>query len=59
MSNDRKGQFAVHCILCGKNFYADTEIKCGCTFNGKPLCKTGDIQREMERRFVDKKGGAA
>lgn len=52
-----KGEFAVHCIICGKNFYADTEPVCGGTVNGKPMCKTDDIRREIEKRTVEKKGG--
>ena len=51
MNKDRKGQFSVHCILCGKNFYADTKPDCGGTLNGKPMCKTGDIKRVIETRL--------
>jgi hypothetical protein len=48
MSKNRKGEFAVHCLLCGKNFYADTRLDCGGTYNGQPMCKTTDKKRAME-----------
>ena len=48
---NRKNEFCVHCILCGKNFYKDTEVTCGGLYSGKPMCKTSDIEREMNKRL--------
>lgn len=56
MNNDkRKGQFSVHCILCGKTFFADTKPECGGLLDGKPMCKTGDIQRAIEKNVIGAK----
>ena len=51
MTKQRKNEFAVHCILCGKDFYADTKVTCGGTYNGKPMCKTDDVRRAMDERL--------
>lgn len=55
MSKNRKGEFVIRCILCGKNFYADTRPDCGETYNGQPICKTTDIKRAMEKRIASVK----
>ena len=54
MPDKRKGQFSVHCILCGKDFYSDTKPVCGGLVNGKPMCETKDIQKAVEKNV---KGG--
>ena len=47
-----KGEFVVHRIMCGKNFRVDDRVvTCGGSYNGAPLCSTGDIQREMDKRL--------
>ena len=47
----KKNEFVVHCIMCGKNFSVGDKVECGGIYNGTPLCKTGDIQREIDRRL--------
>ncbi len=46
-----KNEFVVHCILCGKDFRVGDKAECGGTYNGNKLCKTGDIQRELDSRL--------
>ena len=46
-----KGEFVVHCILCGKDFRAGGNAECGGLANGKPMCSTGDIRRELGARL--------
>jgi len=47
----KKGEFVVHCIMCGKNFRAGEKAECGGLIDGKPMCKTDDIQREIDKRL--------
>jgi len=58
VTEDRNGQFAVHCILCGKNFYADSKIECGGMIGGKPMCKTNDIKKEFDKRIYGEVKGS-
>ena len=51
VSEERKGEFSVHCVRCGKNFFSDTKPTCGGTINGQPMCRTDDIERAMEERL--------
>ncbi len=50
-----KNEFVVHCIMCGKNFRIGDKAECGGLFSGKPMCKTYDIQRELDNRIVKHK----
>jgi len=50
-----KNEFVVHCIMCGKNFRIGDKAECGGLFSGKPMCKTDDIQRELDNRLVKHK----
>ena len=54
MNKVKPNEFVVHCILCGKNFRVGDTAKCGGTGNGRPLCRTGDIQRELDSRLHQK-----
>jgi hypothetical protein len=51
----KNGEFVVHCILCGKDFCVGAEAKCGGFMNGDPMCRTGDIQRELDSRLPAQK----
>ena len=46
-------EFAIHCIVCGKDFRIGDKPECGGRLNGKPMCETGDIQREMDKRLQE------
>ena len=52
MTKRRENQLAVHCIKCGKNFFADTKPVCGGIINGHPMCRVDDIKRAQEDRLV-------
>lgn len=47
--DSRKGQFSVHCIMCGKTFFSDTAPECGGLISGKPMCETRDIQKAIAK----------
>ena len=51
MSKPKKGEFVVRCVMCGKDFRVGDKAECGGLYSGKPMCKTGDIQRELDRRL--------
>lgn len=51
----KKGEFVVHCLMCGKNFRVGDKAVCGGIANGKPICRTGDIQRELDSRLPQAK----
>ena len=51
MSKPKKGEFVVHCIMCGKDFRVGDKAECGGLFSGKPMCRTGDIQRALDERL--------
>ena len=55
----KKNEFVVHCLMCGKNFRVGDDVVCGGLYNGKLLCKTTDIQREMASRLPQKPANAA
>ena len=40
----------IHCLMCGKNFYAGESASCGGIGNGRPLCSTKDIQRHLDKK---------
>lgn len=42
-----------HCLRCGKDFYEKGDLTCGGRYNGKAMCDTSDVQREVDRR-IDK-----
>lgn len=51
MTKPKKGEPALHCIMCGKDFRAGDKPECGGMVNGKPWCKADKIQREMDARL--------
>lgn len=51
MSKANAGEFVVRCIMCNKEFRVGDKAKCGGLYNGQPICKTGDIQRELDSRL--------
>lgn len=59
----KKNEFVVHCIMCGKDFKVGDNAICGGLIDGKPMCKTIDIQRELDSRLpvaqAVTEGGAA
>jgi hypothetical protein len=59
MTKPRKGELALHCIMCGKDFRAGDKPECGAMVNGKAWCKPERIRREMDERFsADKPANA-
>ena len=51
MAKVKPKEFVVHCIMCGKNFRVGDKATCGGFYRGKPLCRTDDIQRELDSRL--------
>ena len=58
MKKAKPNEFVVHCIMCGKDFRVGEDVVCGGLYNGKPLCRTTDIQREMASRLPQKPANA-
>ncbi len=51
----RRNEFVVHCLMCGKNFRVGDKAVCGGTMNGKSICSTKDLQRELDNRLPKEK----
>ena len=51
ITKPKKNEFVVHCIMCGKDFRVGDKAECGGLVSGKPMCRTGDIQRELDSRL--------
>lgn len=55
MAKAKPNEFVVHCIMCGKDFRVGDKAECGGTYNGSALCRTSDIQRELDSRLPHEK----